>query len=88
MLSLIHKTQKKVQFSLFRDIILIPKNSEIYDRIDLWWSDLDKRKAFLSMYTEIKTLQNRHPDMTYKQALKLLYQPNNIRNYDATNFTN
>ena len=87
MFSLDCKLEKKVEFSVFRDIIIIPKTSEIYDSFDLWWSDIDKRNAYLSMYFEIRTLQKRHPSMTCRQAMKLLYQPNNLTNYDANNFT-
>jgi hypothetical protein len=73
-----NKSHKKVEFSNFRDVIYIPKTSELYDTIDLWWSQIDKSKAYSSMANEIKNIQMLFPNMTMKQAMKFLYQPNNL----------
>ena len=67
--------KKRVDFSVFRDVIIVPKISETCDSIDIWWSNTDKVNAYKSMYLEIHDLQKKYPDMTYKQAMKLLYQP-------------
>jgi len=80
------KNNKRVRFHNFIDVILIPKMSELYDSIDIWWSERDKASAHLMMYCEIQTLQRIHPTMTMKQAMKLLYQPDNLTRYDANNF--
>ena len=77
---------KRVQFLNVIKIILIPKYNEICDCRDLWWSELDKKIAMIFMNNEINTLLRIHPSMNTKQAMKLLYQPNNIRYYDPTNF--
>jgi hypothetical protein len=76
--SLEKSKKKRVDFSVFRDVIIVPKTSETCDSNDIWWSTTDKVNACKSMIDEIKTLQSIYPDMTYKQAVKLLYQPNNI----------
>jgi len=52
----------------------------------LWWSELDKSVARCNMCNEIQNLQRIHPNMTVKQAMKLLYQPNNLTRYDPSNF--
>jgi hypothetical protein len=70
-----NKKKKRVDFSVFRDVIIVPKISETCDSIDIWWSNTDKVNAYKSMYLEIHDLQKKYPDMTYKQAMKLLYQP-------------
>jgi|688.fasta_scaffold788538_2 hypothetical protein len=51
----------------------------------LWWSCLDRYNAAVLSFREIKTLLNRHPYMTCREAKKLLYQPNNI-SYNECNF--
>ena len=75
-----------MRFHNLIQIVLIPKVSELYDMTDIWWSERDKVNAYKSMYDEIQVLQKRHPSMTSKQAMKLLYQPNNLRYYDPSNF--
>ena len=83
------KNIKRVRFHNLIKVVLIPKISELYsiiDRRDMWWSENDKLNAHKSMYAELQILQKRHPCMTLKQAMKLLYQPNNLRYYDPSNF--
>jgi len=67
--------KKRVDFSVFRDVIIVPKISETCDSIDIWWSNTDKVNACKSMTLEIHELQKKYPEMSYKQAMKLLYQP-------------
>jgi hypothetical protein len=77
--------QKKVKFATW--ILVYPNpNSLITDNISyLWWTENDKLAACYAMNKEIRSLQHIHPNMTIKQAMKLLYQPNNIV-YDKNNF--
>jgi hypothetical protein len=82
----INKKKKRVDFSVFRDVIILPKISETCDSIDIWWSTTDRVNACKSMTLEIHDLQKKYPDMTYKQAVKLLYQPNNICYYENKNY--
>jgi hypothetical protein len=70
-----YKRNKKVEFSVFRDIIIIPKLSEICDTNDIWWSHTDKIKACTSMSMEIQCLQKIYPNITVKEAMRILYQP-------------
>jgi hypothetical protein len=78
--------KKKVRFSSFvrefRNPTFIERSHFPY----LWWSELDKSAARYNMYNEIQSLQRIHPTMTVKQAMKLLYQPNNLTCYDPSNF--
>ena len=71
----INKKNKKVEFSIFRDVIIVPKISETCDSIDIWWSSVDKINASKTMTDEILSLQRIYPDITIKEALKILYQP-------------
>lgn len=80
------KNNKRVRFHDLTRVIFIPKMSELYDTIDIWWSESDKVAANAMMYREIQTLQRIHPTMTMKQAMKLLYQPDNLTRYDVNNF--
>jgi hypothetical protein len=77
---------KRVQFLNVINIVYIPKYNEICDCRELWWSEIDKKVAIVFMNNEINTLLQIHPAMNKKQAMKLLYQPNNLRYYDPTNF--
>jgi len=81
-----NKKRKKVDFKNIIKVVLIPKYRDICDCKDLWWTDLDKKLAMIFMNSEITTLMRIHQGMTTKQAMKLLYQPNNIRYYDPNNF--
>jgi hypothetical protein len=78
--------KKKVRFSSFirefRNPTLIERSHFPY----LWWSELDKSTARYNMYNEIQNLQKIHPTITVKQAMKLLYQPDNLTRYDPNNF--
>ena len=79
------KKIKKVNFSKdLESTRLIPKY-EIDLLSYLWWNEFDRYEASKLAFDEISALLTRHPSMTYKQALKLLYQPNNI-SYNKCNF--
>jgi len=84
--SIISKKKKNVRFSIYTYIH--PNSTILY--VDsckfLWWTEVDKREASISMFIEIQNLQRIHPTMTVKQAMKLLYQPNNLTRYDPSNF--
>jgi hypothetical protein len=81
-------SKKKVEFANFRDVIVIPRTSELYDSIDIWWSDLDKCKARFSMITEINLLMKKYPHINIKQAMEILYQPPNFNHDYDNNFRN
>ncbi len=78
--------KKKVRFSSFirefRNPTFIERSHFPY----LWWTELDKSTACYAMRSEIQNLQKNHPNITVKQAMKLLYQPNNLTRYDPSNF--
>ena len=78
--------EKKVRFSPFIRVFSNPTFIEVENYKYLWWSHLDKQLAHSMMFNEIKNLQSIHPSMTIKQAMKLLYQPDNLTRYDANNF--
>jgi hypothetical protein len=78
--------KKKVRFSPF--VRVFPNNTFIERQHIpyLWWSELDKLYASSTMNREIQNLQKNHPTITMRQAMKLLYQPDNLTRYDANNF--
>jgi hypothetical protein len=80
--------EKQVRFSPFIRIISNPNILELENYKYLWWTELDKRIAHSMMFREINQLQSIHPSMTLKQAMKLLYQPDNLTRYDPNNFIN
>ena len=80
-------TKKKVTFANYLTIILIPSRKEynIYGDV-LWWKGDDYKIFRYSAIIELNEILNRHNGMmTYSQAKKILYQPNNII-YDRSNF--
>jgi regulatory protein YycI of two-component signal transduction system YycFG len=78
--------KKKVRFSPFIRTFPNPTIIEKERYQYLWWTELDKSAAYFMMFTEIRNLQKKHPTMTVKQAMKLLYQPDNLTRYDPNNF--
>ena len=78
------KKIKKVNFSIYNSIYLIPMYYEIYNYEQLWWSHEDLVDIKNNAITEIKCFLKINPSMTYYYAKKLLYQ-NNIC-YDRSNF--
>jgi hypothetical protein len=80
----IHK--KKVKFSNFVKIILIPTRTE-YNNLShfLWWNEEDYKLFKISAVNELNEIVKRHHGtMTYSHASKILYQPNIT--YDKSNF--
>jgi hypothetical protein len=80
-----NKKSKKVSFSKYLYVYLIPIYYEIDDYRDLWWSDVDLLEIRNNAMKEIQQLMNVHPSMKISHAKKLLFQPNNIC-YDPHNF--
>jgi hypothetical protein len=79
-------TKKRVRFSPFIRVLPNPTILLVEHFQYLWWTELDKSAAYSKMYNEIHQLQIIHPNITMKQAMKLLYQPNNLTRYDPNNF--
>jgi hypothetical protein len=80
-----YKTKKKIKFDEYVYIDYIP--SSIKDRNMLWWNNTELYLFKESCILEIKNLLNRHPNMNYRDAIKLLYQPGNMTIiYDESNF--
>ena len=78
--------KKMLCFSNIVHVYLIPINYEIPNYQDLWWTETELVTIRHEAFQEIKQLMLQStPYMNFKDAKKLLYQPNNIR-YDATNF--
>jgi hypothetical protein len=79
------KKTKKVSFSKYLYVCLIPMYYEIENYHDLWWSDSDLLEMRVNTMKEIQQLMIVHPSMKISHAKKLLFQPNNIC-YDPQNF--
>jgi hypothetical protein len=78
--------RKKVRFSPFIRVCPNPTFIEQDSISTLWWTKFDKIYAYSTMNNEIKILQRNHPAITFRQAMKLLYQPDNLTRYDPNNF--
>jgi hypothetical protein len=73
--------KKQVHFDMCDNIVLITyENPE-----DCWYTEYDYMQSKIIATSEIRTLLLRHPKMKSKDAIRLLFQPNNIR-YDNDNF--
>lgn len=82
------KKQNTVRFYNKVYVYLIPSHKDIeYNKNTnkIWWDSLDYLVAVESQKKELRELMDRNKGMKYKDAIKLLYQPNNIR-YDPSNF--
>lgn len=76
---------KKVSFKNYIRIYLIPIYYEIENYQNLWWTKMDRMNSMVKSNEEIFRLLAIHPFMNSEQAIKLLYQPNNI-SYNPDNF--
>jgi hypothetical protein len=52
---------------------------------DLWWSKEDQAESRKSAFEEINRLREIHKTISLRDALRLLYQPNNVT-YNEKNF--
>jgi hypothetical protein len=74
---------KKVNFNRKINVILIPTLRNTSFKDELWWSESDLNNARNSSLFELNTLIQRHHNLNFKDAQKLLYQP---LSYDKNNF--
>lgn len=80
--------KKSVSFSNIVSVWLIPSRKELLNvniLQELWWSDKDFARFRIECFDEMLELKGKHPDISRRQILKLLYQPRNIT-YDESNF--
>ena len=75
------KKMKNVKFETIIKVHLIP----ICKDKALWWSTEDILESQFECCQEIIGLLSYRKEMSYSDAIKLLYQPGNIR-YDKSNF--
>jgi hypothetical protein len=75
--------KKKVRFNK-ATIFLVPNIKEQTTEI-LWWSLEEEAESKKNALVEINRLRSIHKTITLRDALTLLYQPNNIV-YNAENF--
>jgi hypothetical protein len=75
------KKRKKVSFYSIVNVSLIPSiNDFCYFKRDLWWCENDYNSFYTSANQEIRDLVKKHPNITLKNAKKLLYQPSDVPN--------
>ena len=82
----IKKKKKKIQFSKYIYIHLIPTYRELINYQNLWWTEDELINCRVHASREIMELKNRLPSASIDDAKKLLYQPNNIT-YNENNFS-
>lgn len=75
------KKIKHVKFKSTVNIYLLP----ICKDTTLWWSSEDELESRFECRREILMLLSYRKEMSCSDAMKLLYQPGNIR-YDKSNF--
>jgi 6-phosphogluconolactonase/glucosamine-6-phosphate isomerase/deaminase len=75
------KKRKKVSFCSLVNVILIPSRLDYYTFLDeLWWRESDYTSFYTSANQEILDLVKKHPNITLKNAKKILYQPSDVPN--------
>jgi hypothetical protein len=70
--------KKKVDFKIFNDVYYVNYDPDYNN----WLSNNDFINSKISAHTEVKNLLLENPGMTVRDALKLLYQPENILYYE------
>jgi len=79
--------KKRVSFNTTKYIYIIPYLTEYISSNELWWSQKEQEESKKTVFEEINRLKSVHPTITLRDALTLLYQPNNIT-YNKNNFEN
>jgi hypothetical protein len=73
------KKRKKVKFYSLVNVIIIPSRLDYYTFLhELWWRDSDYTSFYTSANKELKEFVKKHPNMTFSNAKKILYQPNYV----------
>jgi len=75
--------KKQVRFN--KATIYIYETIEEKIKKDLWWSQEEHIESKKSVFEEISRLRSIHPTISLRDALRLLYQPNNVT-YNEKNF--
>ena len=83
----IEMKNKKIKFNMIKYVKLIPSRKDFDDNMKktMWWNDYDYDNFRNLAIYELKNIMLRHSNMHIKDAIKLLYQPNNII-FDKSNF--
>lgn len=70
------KKSKKVSFYSLVRVILIPSRFEYkFFHEDLWWYESDYTSFYTSANKELREFASKHPNITFCNAKKILYQP-------------
>lgn len=77
--------KKTVSFNTEKYIHIIPYLTEYISPTELWWSQNEHTESIKSAFEEINRLKLIHKSIKLTDALRLLYQPNNIT-YNKNNF--
>jgi hypothetical protein len=73
------KKCKKVSFYTIVNVSLIPCINELCSfKQELWWSENDYISFFHSSTSEIREFSKKHPNMSFENAKKILYQPSYV----------
>jgi len=75
--------KKQVRFN--KATIYIYENIEEKIKKDLWWSQEDHIESRRTALDDVNRLRCIHPTISLRDALRLLYQPNNVT-YNEKNF--
>jgi hypothetical protein len=75
--------KKRVQFD--RATVFLVNSIKENSETELWWSDEDHARCKIEALYEINRLKTIHKSIHFKDAIRLLYQPNNIR-FNEENF--
>ena len=67
--------EKKVEFCIFMDVIIIPSKEEISKyKNDIWWNTTEMSNFKSSAMFEIFSFMNRNRIYNYAEARRILYQ--------------
>lgn len=67
--------EKKVEFCIFMDVIIIPSKEEISKyKNDIWWNTTEMSNFKSSAMFEMCTFMNKNKINNYRDAIRLMYQ--------------
>jgi hypothetical protein len=77
LVNILQNNKKHITFNGLVNVILIPSNKEIQSfKNELWWNKVDYMIFYCSAQQEIVDFLEQNSNINRKEAMKLLYQPN------------
>lgn len=82
------KMKSKIKKTRFNEFLLVRRIDSIIEfKKDLWWDENDYRFFKKSATQEINAIMQKNKSMSWKDSMRLLYQPSHVIMYNEQKYT-